>query len=163
MKTRAQKVQEIEQGEKLLKESRNLIFTDFSKTPAENIRSLRSLLKQAGAAFKVIKKRLLKLVLNKSGVDFDPGQFEAQMGTVFAPEDMLGPAGILHKFGKDNKNFQILGGYDIFGKKFVEGEEIIRLGQLPPKEILLAQLVGMIAVPIKQFLYVLRQKAEKVV
>jgi ribosomal protein L10 len=43
----------------------------------------------------------------------------------------------------------------------LSAEEVLFVGQLPPREILLAQLLGMIAAPIKSFLYVLDQKSKR--
>lgn len=161
MKTRVQKSEEIEEGKKLLSGAATLIFTDFSRTPAEEIRRLRRSLKDIGAAFKVLKKRLLRIVLKENQIDFDPKSFESQFGTVFAPGEISEPASLLYKFSK-GKEFKILGGYDLKEKTSLEAEKIKLIGQLPSREVLLAQVVGAIVAPIKAFLYVLSQKSKMV-
>ena len=85
MKSKIQKQKEIEIGEKLLKKSQNLIFVDFSGATMKDLTTLRSQLKKLNSQFKVVKKRLLKIVFQKLGIDFDATQFEAQAGTVFIP------------------------------------------------------------------------------
>ena len=55
----------------------------------------------------------------------------------------------------------LLGGYDVAGKQPVDAATIVMIGKLPPREVLLAQLLGMIAAPIKSLLYVLDQKAKR--
>jgi len=65
--TKAQKQEELKRAKVLLDKSQALIFTDFTKIPAESIRKLRIDLKNSGANFLVIKKRLLGLLLKEKG------------------------------------------------------------------------------------------------
>ncbi|MEK7555355.1 MAG: 50S ribosomal protein L10 [Patescibacteria group bacterium] len=158
MLTKQQKIQQVEQGQKLLKESKSLIFVDFSGKGVDDLSALRKTLKEIGAKFKVIKKRLMRVVFEKEGIDFNPEQFELQMGTVFAPKEIFEIASTVYK-----SNIQILGGYDLAGKNFMDAEKVKFIGKLPSREILLGQLVGMIATPMKMFLSVLKQKSEQTV
>lgn len=43
-------------------------------------------------------------------------------------------------------------------KNFLDAERVKFIGQLPSREILLGQLVGMLVAPIKMFMYVLNEK-----
>ena len=74
-KTKAQKTNVITKGTEELKGAANLIFADFGGTTAQDLRDLRLLLKNVGAKFQVIKKRLLRIILKEKGIDFDPKQF----------------------------------------------------------------------------------------
>ena len=46
---------------------------------------------------------------------------------------------------------------------FFDAETVEKIGQLPSREILLAQLVGMLSAPMRIFLYVLDQKSKQTV
>ena len=72
---------------------------------------------------------------------------------------MVKITGPIYKFFKEfeKKGFKILGLYDLLEKKFSDAETVKMIGQLPPKEILLAQLVGTIAAPIRTLMYVLQE------
>jgi len=72
MKSKQQKNLEIKSGEELFKKSQSLIFVDFSKVPTQNLRLLKTKLKKIGAQFKVIKKRLLRIIFKENKIDFDP-------------------------------------------------------------------------------------------
>ncbi len=56
---------------------------------------------------------------------------------------------------------KILGGYDLTQNVPVEAKTILMIGQLPPREVVLAHLLGTLAGLIRSFLYLLQQKSEK--
>lgn len=166
MLTKAQKVKIVESALEDLKKSQTLVFADFSQVKFEELRKLRMLLKTAGAKFKVVKKRLLRVMFEKAAVDFNPEQFEAQVGTVFSDKGVSDFAGIVYKFsretlGPDKKErFKILGGFDLLAKRFMDATEVKAIGQLPPREVLLGQFMGAISAPMRAFLYLLDQKSK---
>ena len=166
MLTKKQKIKKVEEAQKLLDNSRSLVFVDFTDTNVTEITSLRKNLKAIGAAMKIIKKRLLRIALKEKGIELDTKkQFQSQLGTIFSPNEIFEPAGIVYKFLKNlkkDKNFQIAGGYDLPEKIFFDAETVKKFGQLPSREILLGQLVGMLTMPIRMMMYVLQEKSKKV-
>lgn len=165
MLTKQQKKQKIEEGKEIIKNNRFLVFIDFTKTGVEDLKKLRRALGDAGAKLKVIKKRLLNIAFQESGFDFDHSKFESQIGTIFSEKDIPEIAASVYKFSKEinNKEFKILGGYDLSAKNFLEAEFVKMLSQLPSKEVLLSQLVGILSVQIRMFMYVLQERSKKVV
>lgn len=164
MKTKEQKNKIVEETKKLLDNSQNLFFVDFTGTGVEEMKNLRRTLKTLGAKMKVVKKKLLRIALEKNKADFNPERFDEQLATIFSGTDIPLIASPIYKFFKinENKGFKILGVYDLVDKKFFDDEFIKKIGQLPSREILLAQLVGMLSAPMKMFLYVLDQKSKMV-
>ncbi len=151
-----------------MEKNKSLVFVDFSGVSVEDMNNLRRNLKQLGSQLKVIKKKLLRIILQNKKIDFDPEQFEVQLGTIFSEKDIKDISEIanpLYKFFKktEKKGFKILGGYDLMAKNFLDGETIIKIGQLPTREVLLSRLVGVLSGPIKMFLYVLDQKSKQTV
>ncbi|KKU15238.1 50S ribosomal protein L10 [Candidatus Wolfebacteria bacterium RIFCSPLOWO2_01_FULL_45_19] len=163
MLTRKQKEESVKHGKELLQKSRNLILVDFSRAPAEAMRRLRRVIKDKQSQLKVIKKRLLGLVLKAAGADFDSAKFKTSVGAVFVSGEITDVAGDLYKFSKENEGFKMLGGYNLQTKEFVSDELLNRIGQLPSREVLLAQLLGMFTAPMRKFLIVLNEKGKKVV
>jgi large subunit ribosomal protein L10 len=170
MKTKAQKQEELTKAEELLKGSKFLAFAEFSGIPAEEVRKLRRSAKDLGANILVIKKRLLSLLFKQKGIDFDLKKFKTSIGTVFSSDVEKG-SGAVYKFlsnlgeTKDEKAAnikKILGGYDLAKNDAMDASKVIAIGQLPPREVLLAQLAGMIAAPIRAFMYVIQERAKKV-
>src|SRR3989344_3851924 len=172
MKSKAQKTEELKEGRELLKKSQVLVFTDFTNLPAEDMRRLRRELKTVGANFLVLKKRLLNILLKEAGINFDARQFKLSLGTVFSEADVEKISLPVYKLfaslavpeggAKDMWVKHILGGYDLKGTVAEDAAQIVFIGKLPPREVLLAQFLGMLASPIRSFLYVLDQKSKKV-
>lgn len=165
MLTKQQKIEQVKEAKQMVSDSKAIVFVDFSSTSDEELKKLRQTLRTAGAKLKVFKKKLMRIVMQESGYDFNPEQFETQVGTIFSPLEIFEIAGSVYKFHKSIKNdkFKILGGYDLLTKNPLEAALINRIGQLPSREILLAQLVGMMSAPMKMFLYVLDQKSKQTV
>jgi len=162
MKTKAQKIKQVKETKELLNKSKVLVFADFTGTNVEKVKELKKSIKPAGK-MKVVKKNLLKVALKEESFDFDPKQFESQLATIFSNETLDKIAALVYKFAKTNSdNFKILGAYDIENKLFIKPEEVTYMGTLPPREVLLAQLVGMLSAPIKMFLYILSEKGKVV-
>ena len=165
MLTKEQKKKQIDEGKNIIKNNKFLIFIDFTKTGVEDLKKLRMALRGAGAKLKIIKKRLLNIAFKESGLDFNHSKFESQIGTIFSEKDIPEIAAPVYKFSKeiDNKEFKILGGYDLSAKNFLDAEFVNMIGQLPPREILLSQLVGTLSIPIRMFMYALQERSKKVV
>lgn len=169
MKTKLQKEKDLEKGKELLGKSKTLVFVDFDKLRVEETRKLRRELKSLGATMFVLKKRLLNILLKDTG--FNSRQTKFSLGTIFSPTDLEKISGPVYKFfsklvgpDKTDKTFgvkKILGGYDAESKALIDSRIVVAIGQLPPREILLGQLVGMIAAPLRTFLYVLSEKSKK--
>lgn len=164
MKTKAQKTKAIQGGTDDLKNSKTVIITDFTGLSSNEMNSLRRALRAISTPFRVVKKRLLKIIFEKSGAQFDPKQYSGQMGIAFSPKDIVEVSGAVYRFAKEYEKkgiFKILGGLDVAEKRFIDAKEVVAIGKLPSREVLLGQLVGMIAAPIKSFLFVLKAKSEK--
>ncbi|MEK7143767.1 MAG: 50S ribosomal protein L10 [Patescibacteria group bacterium] len=164
MLTKQQKTEQIKEISELLKNNQLLVFTDFSGTSVEDLKKLRGSLMAGGAKLKVFKKRLLGISLKEGGFDFDPNRFESQLATIFSDKDIPEVAALVYKFFKavEKKGFKILGAYNLAAKNFLDAETVQMIGKLPSREVLLAQVAGMLAAPIKMFLYVLNEKAKMV-
>ncbi len=165
MLTKAQKKKHVELGQDLVKKSNTLVFADFTGVDTGSVRRIKVEVKKAGATFKVIKKRLLRIALKNSGIDFDPMQFPAQVGTFFIPDDLSTVAAPIFKFAKDlvkeKKEFKVLGAYDLATKAAIPLEEFNAIAKLPSREILLSMVLGAITGPLRAFMYLAQEIAKK--
>lgn len=167
MKTKAQKKEQIEQGISDLQSNASVIVTDFTGLSVNEVNTFRRALQSAGAKLSLVKKRLLRLMLEHVGVTFDTNTFEGQTAVVFSPSEMLDVATIVARFAKQlppkqRPFFKILGGFEIGTKRYVEAVEVSALGNLPPREVLIGQFVGMVASPIRSLLFVLSERVKKI-
>ncbi len=139
MLTKQQKAKQMEEGEKLLEKSHGLIFIDFTGISVEKLRKLRRSLKELGAKLKVVKKKLLRIVFQNKKIDFNPEQFDSQVGTIFIENDITEIAGPVYK-----SNISILGAYDLLAKNFLDAQTIINTFRANPNKYFSFHLGGSI-------------------
>lgn len=171
MKSKAQKGEELKKGKKLLEGSNVLVFADFSGVTTANTTKLRKVMRESDGEFLVIKKRLLNLLLKEKGASFNMREFGGQVGTIFSKGDIEKISGPVYNFfsklevpeGGDKQMWvkKILGAFDVKAGKAVGADQIMFIGKLPPREVLLAQLLGMLAAPLRSFMYLLQEKSKK--
>ena len=160
-KTKTQKAEIVNKSKEALEKSNTLVLADFTGLSVNSMNTLRKSLKEIGMRFEVIKKRLLKRVFEEGGVALNPKELHGQTGVVFSSKDIVETAQAVYKFQKTNKDhFKMLAGVEVRGKTYL-GNEVEQIGKLPPREILLGQLVGMIAYPLKSLMFVLNEKSKK--
>lgn len=156
-----------------MEKSRGLFLFDFSGVKTAELRKLRQELKKSGNPMLVIKKRLLGLLFREKGLELPLGDMKTPTGTVFVTSPSAGGleevAGSVYRFfaglEKDKKikaaKAKFLGGCDLEKKELIPAEQVVLIGQLPPREVLLAQLLGILAAPIRSFLYLLSEKSKQ--
>lgn len=172
MKTKAKKIEELGEAKELLAKSKAVLFADFEKVSAEDLRKLRREVRTGGAQMLVLKKRLLNVLFKEEGIEFDARQFAGSIGAIFSFDGVEKTAGPFFKFftelGGTDKEAKavalkkVLGGYDVVTRTPIERATVVMIGQLPPREVLLAQFLGMLAAPIRSMLYILKEKSQKV-
>lgn len=161
MKTKQQKQVELEKNLTDLKSSQTVIFTDYTGVATKDLESFKKDLYKENAKFRVTRKRLLRVALEKSEIAVNPEDFEGQLGVVWSPKESVETAGMVYKFAKTNDKFKVLAGYDLAAGEVLGIDYLTKLSTLPSREVLLGQLVGMIAAPIKMTMLVLKERAKK--
>lgn len=158
--SKEQKQAIVEEGTKQLESASFLLFADFAGSKVEELRELRRTLKASGAKFRVLKKRLLRIVFQNKGIEFDPLKFEGQVGTIFSSSEISEVVQPAYKFSKDHGGFKLLGGLNIEKKEEITLATIQMIGSLPSREILLAQIMGAMTAPIRGLMYILSEKSK---
>ncbi|PIR04671.1 MAG: 50S ribosomal protein L10 [Candidatus Liptonbacteria bacterium CG11_big_fil_rev_8_21_14_0_20_35_14] len=160
MKNKQQKAQELNEHIDRIKKSNTILFTDYSGVSSENINFLRKEMLGFNAKFKVARKRLLRIAFEKEGINVNPENYEGQLGIITTDGELSEVASPVYKFSKNNKTFKILEGYDATNKSVINLETINRIATLPSRDVLIGQLVGMVASPIKMFMIALKERAK---
>ncbi len=151
---REEKEKRIQEIKKIVDESKGIFLFDFQGLTVAEINDLRSRAKKSGGAIKVVKNKLVKKAL-EGGYDAFPKEL-LQRPTAFAysMDDFIALVKLLFEFKKETGKIEIKGAY-VEGKS-LELPEIEALSKLPPKEVLMAQIGGALAAPLRNFLMNLR-------
>ena len=153
MLTKQQKQQLIEELADKLKRQKSLVFTDFRGLKVGEIENLRKELKQAGIEYKVAKKTLIKLALEKAKKKIDISQFKDSVALAFGFQDPITPFKIISTFANKHKDLKTLGG--LMDGEFLTVDRVEQLAKIPSRDELLAKFVGSIKSPIEGFVNVL--------
>jgi len=153
MLTKQQKQQLIEELADKLKRQKSLVFTDFRGLKVVEIEDLRKELKGAGIEYKVAKKTLIKLAIEKAKKKIDISQFKDSVALAFGFQDPITPFKIISKFVEEHKDLEILGG--LMDDEFLTVDGVKELAEIPSRDELLAKFVGSIKSPIRGFVNVL--------
>lgn len=122
------------------------IFTDVHGVGVSKAQTLRRMLKKENAEYKVAKKTLIDRAIKEKGVEFSTKNLQGEIGIAFGYGDQVAPAKVLQKFARENDTFKILGA--ILEGKIIDAKRVLALAKLPPREVLLAQIVGAMQAPI---------------
>jgi len=124
----------------LLKDSPHVYVTDFSGMNVLRMTEFRRRLRAAGVSYVVVKNTLAQRALAANKISaFDP-HLTGPVGLVLAGADPLPSAKVVGDFAKEFQKPTVKIGL-IEGKP-VEPSYVKRLGELPPREVLLAQFAG---------------------
>ena len=124
------------------------------------LHELRLNLAKKDGELKVAKNRLMKLAITKSSECSNlDAQMKGQTAVVFAKADFTGVAKVLYDFAKKNEELQIVAG--CCEAQLFDKAGVAKLAKIPSREVLLAQLLGVLNAPIVQFACVINQVMQK--
>jgi large subunit ribosomal protein L10 len=161
-KNKEKKQQVVAELSEKIEKAKALIFTNYQGLTHIQIESLKKKIKPLEAEVAVTKNTLLKRALDKSGdlkVIEDDKALDQPTATIFIYNDLVAPLKELAKVIKELSLPSIK--FGILDKKLISAAEVIKLSTLPPREILLGQLLGNMKSPISGFVFVLNSNIQK--
>ncbi|MEP6573845.1 MAG: 50S ribosomal protein L10 [Gemmatimonadota bacterium] len=123
-----------------IKGSPNVFVTDFSGLNVLRMTEFRRRLRAAGANYVVVKNTLAQRALEANRITGLEQHFAGPTGLVMTGPDPLPAAKVLTDFLKEFEKPGIKAGY--LDGATVSVAHVKRLGSIPPREVLLAQLAG---------------------
>jgi large subunit ribosomal protein L10 len=140
----AEKEQAIQELADLVARSKGAILTDYRGFTVAEITELRKRLRDQGAVYHVVKNTLFKRALEDSE-GLTP-YLEGPTAIAFALQDPVAPAKAILDFIREKRKGVVKAGY-IEGVVYTE-PQVGELSKLPPRDVLIAQVVGGIQSPI---------------
>ena len=122
------------------------MITKYIGINADHVSRLRKLLRDKQVEYKVFKNTLAKRALDELELGGAATFMDGPTAWAFA-NDPVAPSKILKDFGKEAPQIEMLGG--ILDGMIINKSQLEVLASLPPREVLLAQIVGTIVAPIR--------------
>ncbi len=128
------------------KSAQTMLVADYLGLTVEQDTEMRAALRKEGVVYKVVKNTLAAFAAKEAGLDSLHPYFEGPTAIAYSTSDAIAPAKILSKYADKIETFKIKGG--VMDKKAIDLTDIKALAQIPPREVLYAQVVCGIASPI---------------
>jgi large subunit ribosomal protein L10 len=149
------KRKEIDELAQKAKASEAIFITEYRGLTVSKSTAVRKAVRAAGGEMKVTKNTLMRIALRESGIptadDIDAGP----NAYVFAFGDVAAAARALRDFAKERGNEALVIKGGIMGGKIISKDQILALADLPSREVLLSQLLGVLNGPMRSFVTVL--------
>ena len=146
--------------ESYAKEAKSIVLVDYRGLTVAQANELRNDVRSAGGTYKVYKNRLMKIAFDKLGIAFPESDYEGTTAVLFHANDEVAPAKIaLDGTKKFNKHLKLKSGF-VNGKYF-NTEEITAFANIPSREVLLAQLLGLLTNPMRSLAVAISEVAKK--
>ncbi|MHB8530092.1 MAG: 50S ribosomal protein L10 [Caulobacteraceae bacterium] len=152
---RAKKAETIEALKGVFAGAGAIVVTHYLGLTVAEMGELRGRLRKEGAAFKVVKNRLVQKALNGSG-ERAGALFKGPVAIAYAP-DAVSAAKITSAYAKENDKLVIVGG--LMGEEVLDAGAIQALARLPSLDQLRGRIVGLIQAPATKVAGVLQAPA----
>lgn len=149
----AQKAKAIEQAKNWYDKSVAVVFTDYRGLKVKEMQDLRQKLAAKGGEIHVVKNTLFRLAAGDDVAKLSEEMHSGPTAIAFFIENEAECAKVLFDFGKTNKNLVVKGG--MFGGKVFDSKQVEEISKLPPRDVLISQLIGTIAAPLSNLVGVI--------
>jgi large subunit ribosomal protein L10 len=147
-----------------------MIVTDYRGLSVTQVATVRRSLQETGASFHVAKNTLARIAAKQADRPDLIALLEGPTAIAFVGEDAAAAAKKLTELARQTRILAVRGA--IMEGQTLSADDVRALGDLPPKDVLQAQVVGAIAgpvqgaynvlaAPLREFLVVLDQYIEK--
>ena len=146
---------------KLIDEKNDFFIISYSGTKASDFSLLRNDLKQTGARALVLKNTLSKKALKENKVEGIDALIDGPTAFILGVDDPISVSKTLVEFNKKHETINLRGGF--LESKVIDQEELKRISEIPPKEILYSMLCNCLESPIRGFVGALHNNLQKLV
>jgi large subunit ribosomal protein L10 len=143
---REQKAAAVAEIAESIRQSEAVFAVDFRGISVPQAAELRTRLRDADAAFRVVKNSLTERAADEAGADSLKALLEGPTALTFVRGDAAVAAKALQTFRRETDLLEFKGG--LLGAEAVDPEQLLALARLPARDVLYGQLVGVVASPI---------------
>ena len=155
---RSEKEAVIKEVTDLAAKAQTLVMAEYRGITVADMTKLRTDPRSKGVALSVLKNTLARRAVAGSSFEVVGEQMTGPLIYGFS-EDAVAAAKVVADFAKTNDKLVIRGG--VYGGKALDADGVKQLASIPTKEVLLAQLCGLLMSPMSRTAVVLGALAAK--
>lgn len=145
----------------MLTRSQGVILTEFRGIKDKDLKAIRKAVREANGTYRITKTRLLIKALESAGYPVPTDLKGTPLAVGFCFGDVPAVAKALTGVAKDSDVLTIRGG--LMGQSYVSAAEVKAIADLPPLEVLRAQLVGVLDAPAANLVGVIQAGVAQVI
>lgn len=142
-----------------MEKAQAIVLAKYQGLTVEEDTKLRKKLREEGVEYKVYKNTLSILAAKELGHDGVVEYLEGPISIAFGYDDPTAPARILNDFAKEVKKLELKGA--VVQGEVYDADKVKQLAAIPPREVLLAKLLGSFKAPVSNLAYLLNAIKEK--
>lgn len=154
-----QKAAQIEEIKEKIGKCGAFVVVDYKGISVADDTKLRSDFRKNDVEYRVLKNRLVLRALSELNIGGFEGHLEGPTAIAFAYGDPLAAAKVVSENAKTVKALEVKCG--LMDGAYIDAATVEKLAAIPSKEVLLAQLLGLLQSPISGLARALQQIAEK--
>ncbi len=121
-----------------------VVFVDYKGINVANDTELRNKIREAGCEYHVYKNRLVKLALSELNISCLDDKLEGTLAIAFSFDGETEAASVIDKMAE---KAGISMKFGLLDQNYIDDTALKALAKLPSKEVLIAQLLGMLQAP----------------
>lgn len=145
---RPEKVAVVDEVSEKLAASDAALLTEYRGLDVTAMAVLRRALHEAGGEYKIYKNTLVRFAAAQAGLEIGE-LLTGPTAIAFVQGDAAAAAKVLRDYAKANPALVVKGG--VLGTQLLSPDDVQALADLPSREQLLAEIVGLFAAPMQQF------------
>ncbi len=142
----AEKAQNIEQAKEWYSKAAGVLFADYRGLSVKDMQTLRKNLRKSGGEIHVLKNTLFRIAAAGDIESIPAEMHNGPTAVAFIYENEPACAKALVDFAISSKKLQVKGGF--LAGKVMTAKQVESLSKLPPRDVLIAQVIGAIAAPL---------------
>jgi large subunit ribosomal protein L10 len=155
---RSEKQAVVEEVSALAAKAQTLVMAEYRGITVADLTALRVQARSKGVSLSVLKNTLARRAV--TGTSFEVGADQMTGPLIYGfSEDAVAAAKVVADFAKTNDKLVIRGG--VYSGKTLDVNGVKQLANIPTKEVLLSQLLGLMQSPVSRTARVLAALAEK--
>lgn len=155
---RSEKQASVEEISALAAKAQSLVLAEYRGIAVEQMTKLRKQARDNGVHLRVYKNTLARRAVKGTSCEVIAEEMTGPLIYGFS-EDAVAAARVINEFAKTNDKLVIRAG--VVNGKALDVDGVKNLASIPPREVLLARLLGVMQAPVTGFAVALGQLAKK--
>jgi large subunit ribosomal protein L10 len=159
---RQEKVEQVELLTEKLKSAKVAVLTDYRGLTVSQLQDLRGRLRAQEVEYRVVKNTLARRAAVEAGHEQFQDLLTGPVAIAFGYGDLSAPAKVLGEFTRQTRiRLDIVGG--LVEGRVMAPDQVRQTADLPPREVLLAQLLGTLQSPVAQLVATIQAPVQQLI